>query len=184
MWHFINLATRQSPQGTHSQPPRTAALPDGSLVHLINGEYTFQPSHLAPEHQQKTRRSSLQSHDLPSAFKVPTPLFLWPNQDTLYERILEHLLARIEEEANLAGQHVELPEPSELTVPIKSVKDVLQHATPTPGPNSPDATDHLGVYMDRLAGNIIQRLPREIHTAIMTELEDVLRNHRIQTGAP
>ena len=173
MWKFITSAT---PDTFPNQPdiPRAAHLADGSVVHLIDGTYTFQEHPLNTE-IEKTRPSTGLMGQPPPAFQPVTPLFCWPSRQTLHQRVLEHLVDHAAEQLHASGQHTRVPDPAELFQQYPELPELLQgrrRQAITLQPLSTDLIDHLGAYVDNLADQIVYSMPENTRTSLLEQIAE------------
>ena len=170
MWHFAKQSTRKT-----SPPPLTAVLTDGSSIHLVNGAYTFQNTPLQLAHRWEQRSSYLNPQDVPAEFKPQTPLSLWPNQETLFNRVLEHLIDQAAEELDDEAQSEapRAPEPKDLSNAVEKVRQAIRDLTPSVLP-SVDTIDHLGSEMDALVTNVLRKVPAAARAPIIQQAKQLL----------
>lgn len=176
MCHFIaSVAREPSPAPIH-QPPRTAILDDGSMVHFVKDTYIFDTLPLHPRKAPETRPSSAYAQILPEAFQTPSPLFLWPNHLNLPNHILEHLTDLAEESTEQDGSNPDAPHPLLIQQLIKEIHDAIKSAVPSLEPSSANVIDSLGNYMDNLACDIVEKMDPQVRQALIKHIETISRH--------
>ena len=175
MCHFItsiaqipNLAPQPEPE-----PPRTALLDDGSMVHMVDGAYIFDTFPLNPYRSRQTRQSSQDGSRLPAAFQTLTPLFLWPNHLNLHNRVIEQLLEQAEDRPRDHDENAQPPDPSFIQALTQAVNEAVNKTLPSLEPASANLTDHLGEYMDHLASGIVDKLDPGVRNDLIRHIETV-----------
>ena len=171
MWQFINSATR--PEPSPAAEPLAAHLTDGSVIYLIDGNYTFQNNPITME-SSDTRRTTPLTGQPPPAFRPVTPLFCWPCRQTLHQRVLEQLVDHAAEELRASGQQPWVPDPTDLfqQFPV-SLPELLQgrrQQAVTLQPLSTDLIDHLDNYVDNLADQIVHSMQEDIRASLLHQI--------------
>ena len=161
MWRFA-AAVSTDP----GEPPVSAELEDGSIIHLINGAYTFQDDPLREPANDCVRRSYTDRRHLPPAFGFQTPLFQVPNRETLCRKIVEFLLEQANEELNDNDLQNNWPEPSELREANHQVREVIDSEHQALAQPCHDLTDHLYAAVDSIVRDMLAKLPHETKATI------------------
>ena len=170
MWQFINSATQ--PEPTPVAAPLAAHLTDGSVIYLIDGNYTFQNNPITME-RADTRKTTSLTGQPPRAFQPVAPLFCWPSRQTLHQRVLEHLVDHAAEELHASGQQPWAPDPADLFQQLPELPELLQGSrrqAVTLQPLSTDLIDHLGAYVDNLADQIVHSMQDDTRASLLDQI--------------
>ena len=176
MCHFIASVARQPSPAPIHQPPRTAILDDGSMVHFVKNTYIFDTLPLHPHKAPETRPSSPYAQILPEAFQTPSPLFLWPNHLNLQNHILEHLTDLAEDYTGQDGSNPDAPHPLLIQQLVQEIHDAINNAVPSLEPTSANVADYLVNYMDNLACDIVDKMDPGVRQALIKHIETIYRH--------
>ena len=150
MWSFLSQNQPEEPDTTGLRPfPRTAYLEDGSKVHLLDGRYTLLETLDEPE-----RPSTADPSLIPRIFKHPLPLFRWPNQESLYDEIIQLAIETAFEQKTPGTPDPTSFSASDVRELIRPAFQAAYSITLMNKPESPDLTDYLDADLMSLAKDL------------------------------
>ena len=96
MWAFI-AEHLQAKSTQRQEPPKTARMEDGSLIHLSDNSYTFidDGTHGNPDQAPEKRKSITPQGLIPGTFQPAQPLHIWPSQEHLYQALVQMTMYRL-----------------------------------------------------------------------------------------